>query len=54
MAYAEAMAANTPVKNMVAPIPTNRFISVGVLLRIEPLAPEHRRKKSLRKVMIKL
>ena len=45
------MAANTPVKKIVAPIPIYLLTSVGVLLRIDWLAPEQKRKKFLRDCM---
>ena len=41
------MAAKSPVKKMVAPIPTYLLTSVGVLFNIDRLTPEQKRKKSL-------
>jgi hypothetical protein len=45
MANEAAIAANMPVKNIVAPIPAYLLVSVGVLLRIEGCIPEQKRKK---------
>jgi hypothetical protein len=44
-AYPAANAANSPVKNMVAPMPMYLLVSTGVLFNILGCAPEQNRKK---------